>query len=100
MLDDLPLAARLLLALARLQGDAEDAVSLPRLGKHLGQSVSGLMRELSALGDAELGGLRGPGWVQVENVDGYWRAGLTGAGRLAAVELQAALGDQAPDEGA
>lgn len=100
MFDDLSLAARLLLALARLQGAAEDAVSLPRLGKHLGQSASALMRELSALGDAELGSVRGPGWVQVENVDGHWRAGLTAAGRLAVAQLKAALDDQAPDEGA
>ncbi|MBS3017631.1 hypothetical protein DJFAAGMI_00354 [Comamonas sp. PE63] len=89
MPDDLPLATRLLLTLAQLQGSSLDAVSLPRLGKHLGQSASVLMRELSALGDAELGGARGPGWVQIHNVEGHWRASLTEAGRAVVLELQA-----------
>ncbi|WP_255576177.1 hypothetical protein [Comamonas sp. Y33R10-2] len=81
MLDDVPFAARLLMTLAQLQGASSEAVSLPRLGKHLGQSASVLMRELSALGDAQLGGVRGPGWVHIHHVDGHWRAGLTDAGR-------------------
>lgn len=90
MHDDLSLAARLLMALGQLQGASSDAVSLPRLGKHLGQSASVLMRELSALGDSELGGVRGPGWVHIHNVDGRWLAGLTEAGRAVVQELQAA----------
>lgn len=87
---NLALPAQVLLALAALQADVAP-VSLPRLGKHLGHSASVLMRTLSLLGDAEVGGERGPGWVQVHQVEGHWRAALTDAGRAAVAELQAAL---------
>ncbi len=75
-----PLAQALLRELA----GAPDAVgmSLPRLGKRLGQGVSVLMRQLSLMGDAAIGGVHGPGWVRVEQINDRWVARLTAAGRL------------------
>lgn len=68
---------------AILQALAEGGggVSLPRLSKCLGQSASAVLRELSFMGDAALGGQRGPGWVRVWQEDGRWMAALTEAGR-------------------
>ncbi len=42
-----------------------DGVSLPRLCKRLGVRMSVLMRELAWLGEDEIGGEPGPGWVRV-----------------------------------
>jgi len=56
-------------------------VSLPRLGKRLGQGVSVLMRQLTLMGDATLGGVAGPGLVKVTQLDDRWVAALTEAGR-------------------
>ena len=56
------------------------SMSLPRLSKRLGLSVSVVLREMSVLGDAPLGGMPGPGWVHVSQHDGQWRAALTCAG--------------------
>lgn len=56
-------------------------MSLPRLGKRLGQGVSALMRELSLMGDAVIGGVAGPGWVKVIQLEDRWVAHLTPAGR-------------------
>lgn len=74
-----PLAAAILRELA----DAPDpgGMSLPRLGKRLGQGVSVLMRELSAMGEAVIGGVHGPGWARVVQTDDRWVAHLTPAGR-------------------
>lgn len=68
---------------AILQALAEGGagVSLPRLSKRLGQSASAVLRELSFMGDAVIGGQRGPGWVRVWQEDGRWMAVLTEAGR-------------------
>ncbi|RYF79049.1 MAG: hypothetical protein EOO29_18375 [Comamonadaceae bacterium] len=83
---DLP--AALLRALAEESGRGEaQGVSLPRLVKRLGLSASVLMRALSGMGDAVLGGVRGPGWVQVTQSDGRWVAQLTEAGRQQALRL-------------
>lgn len=73
------LPAALLRVLAQEGG--ERGVSLPRLVKRLGLGASALMRELSRMSDAVLGGVRGPGWVIVEQRDGRWVAHLTEAGR-------------------
>lgn len=80
-----PLAAAILQVLgAEAPGQG---VSLPRLGKRLGQGASVLMRELSLMGDATLGGTPGPGWVQVTLEDNRWTVRLTpqGAAQLASL---------------
>lgn len=41
-----------------------------------------MLRELSFMGDAMIGGQRGPGWVRVWQEDGRWLAALTEAGRV------------------
>lgn len=97
-----PLAWALLQALAEegADGGGDDvAVSLPRLGKLLGQGVSVLMRQLSLMGEAVIGGMPGPGWVQVREEGGRWTAQLTEAGRafVAAQAAEAAREAPAPD---
>lgn len=74
-----PLAVAILRELAAAPGDA--GMSMPRLGKHLGLGASVLMRALSAMGNARIGGVDGPGWVRVTQVDERWTAALTDAGR-------------------
>lgn len=74
-----PLAVAILRELAATPGDA--GMSMPRLGKHLGLGASVLMRALSAMGNARIGGVDGPGWVRVVQVDERWTAALTQAGR-------------------
>ena len=76
-LDELP--AAILRELAAAPGDA--GMSLPRLGKHLGLGASVLMRALSAMGHARIGGVDGPGWVRVTQAEDRWTAALTKAGR-------------------
>ena len=76
-LDDL--SAAILRELAAAPGDA--GMSLPRLGKHLGLGASVLMRALSAMGHARIGGVDGPGWVRVTQIEDRWTAALTEAGR-------------------
>jgi hypothetical protein len=83
------LSEAILRALAQSRG--EGGVSLPRLGKQLGQGVSVVMRQLTLMGDTTIGRVRGPGWVRVEQSDDRWVAHLTDAGR----EFVAML---APDE--
>lgn len=78
------LAHALLLELAQQQA----AVSVPRLGKRLGQGASSIMRSLTLLGDATLGTQAGPGWVRLELQDERWMASLTEAGRAHAAQLQ------------
>ncbi len=76
-LDELSVA--ILRELASAPGDA--GMSLPRLGKHLGLGASVLMRALSAMGHARIGGVEGPGWVRVTQEEDRWTAALTEAGR-------------------
>lgn len=73
------LSAAILRELAAAPGDA--GMSLPRLGKHLGLGASVLMRSLSAMSHARIGGVEGPGWVRVTQMDDRWTAALTEAGR-------------------
>lgn len=93
------LACAILRALAEESGGQDGVVapgvSLPRLGKRLGQGVSVLLRELTLMSDAPVGGQRGPGWVRVEQAGERWVAYLTDAGRAVARELPAA-GEEAP----
>ena len=71
-------AVAVLRALAEAPG--EGGMSLPRLGKRLGQGASVVMRQLTLMGDAAIGGVRGPGWVRVVQLDDRWVAHLTEAG--------------------
>ncbi len=80
MMDDgVPLALRILQELAT--APADDGLALPRLGKRLGLEASVLMRELTLVGDAAIGGVRGPGWARVVLLEGRWVAHITLAGR-------------------
>ena len=76
------LQRRILLALS----EESAPVSLPRLGKRLGLGASVLMRALTLMGEAPLGGHPGPGWVQVQLQDARWTASLTPAGRQQCAE--------------
>lgn len=71
-----------------MQALAEESapVSLPRLGKRLGLGASVVMRALTQMGDASLGGQPGPGWVQVQLQDTRWTVSLTAAGRQQCAE--------------
>ena len=73
------LSAAILRELASAPPHAE--ISLPRLGKKLGVGVSVLMRRLSLMGPASLGGAAGPGWVRVTQWEDRWTAALTDEGR-------------------
>ena len=66
-------------------------MSLPRLAKRLGLGVSVVMRQLSLMGNAVIGGQSGPGWVRVEQTEDRWVAYLTEAGRNAAAEISAEM---------
>ena len=74
-------------ALLRALAEEPEAVSVPRLGKRLGQGASVIMRTLTLMGDAVLGGQQGPGWVQLRCDDGRWMARLTEAGRQHCAQL-------------
>lgn len=70
------MAPLLLQTLRELAPDGEP-VALTRLAKRLDQRVSVLLRELTALSDASLGGVRGPGLVRLACDDaGRWTAAL------------------------
>lgn len=62
-------------------------VSLPRIGKRLGVSASVLLRHLTLMGGAEIGGQAGPGWVRVTQTEERWVVFLTDAGRTTAAGL-------------
>jgi hypothetical protein len=65
-----------------LELDKGQGVALARLAKRLDERVSVLLRMLTPLSDASLGGVAGPGWVRLACDDGgRWRAWLTDAGR-------------------
>lgn len=63
------------------------STSLPRLAKKLGLSASALLRQLTLMGDAEIGGRAGPGWVRVVQDEERWIVHLTDAGRRTAEGL-------------
>ncbi|MBV8036001.1 hypothetical protein [Roseateles sp.] len=68
--------ARLLQTLRELAPDGEP-VALARLAKRLDQRVSVLLRELSGLTDASIGGVAGPGLVRLACDDaGRWTVRL------------------------
>lgn len=78
---------------ALAEAPAEGGMSLPRLGKRLGQGASVILRQLTRLGDAALGGVQGPGWVRVVQIDDRWVAHLTEAGRAVVASLPPAAED-------
>ncbi|HRO26287.1 MAG TPA: hypothetical protein PK743_01130 [Luteimonas sp.] len=80
---DPALAAALLAELA----GAPDGVSLPRLCKRLGVRMSVLMRTLAWIGEDDVGGVRGAGWVRTVEDGARTLAVLTEAGRAQAASL-------------
>jgi hypothetical protein len=71
-----------------LELDEGEGVALARLAKRLDERVSVLLRQGSALTDAVIGGVAGPGWLRLDCDDaGRWVARLTPAGRQAAAAL-------------
>ena len=71
-------------------GEAPEGMSLPRLGKRLGQGASVLLRRLHLLSEANITGQPGPAWVRVESLDdGRWMVFITEAGLAARQAIQA-----------
>lgn len=61
-----------------------EPVALTRLAKRLDERVSVLLRELTALSEASVGGMAGPGLVRLAcDEAGRWTVHLTPAGRAA-----------------
>jgi hypothetical protein len=87
-----PLSQAILQVLA--DAPREGGVSLPRLGKQLGLGASVVMRQLTRMGDATLGGVRGPGWVRVVQLDDRWVAHLEAPGRALAATLPPWRGEE------
>jgi FdhD protein len=82
---DDPFAAAILAELAA--GPTPGGMSLPRLAKRLDLSVSVVLRQLSLMGGAVIGGQPGPGWVLVVQTEDRWVVHLTESGRSAAAAL-------------
>jgi hypothetical protein len=61
-------------------------MSLPRLAKRLDLGVSVVLRQLSLMGDAVIGGQPGPALVRVVQTEERWVVYLTEAGRIAAAD--------------
>ena len=95
---DDPFAAAILVELAT--APPPGGMSLPRLAKRLGLGVSVVLRQLSLMGDAVIGGQAGPGWVRVEQTEDRWVVYLTEVGHDAAVEVAAQMrgGEASGDE--
>lgn len=68
--------------LAELDGEP-DGVSLPRLCKRLGVRMSVLLRTLAWIGEDDVGGVAGTGWVRTVEDGARTLAVLTAAGRTA-----------------
>ncbi|HEV6964136.1 MULTISPECIES: hypothetical protein [Roseateles] len=65
-----------------LELDEGEGVALTRLAKRLDERVSVLLRRCTALSDAVIGGVAGPGWLRLQCDDaGRWVAWPTPAGR-------------------
>jgi hypothetical protein len=67
-------------------------MSLPRLAKRFDLGVSVVLRQLTLMGDAVIGGQAGPGWVRVVQTEDRWVVHLTDAGRSAAESRAASQG--------
>jgi hypothetical protein len=95
---DDPFVAAILIELAT--APPPGGMSLPRLAKRLGLGVSVVLRQLSLMGDAVIGGQTGPGWVRVEQTEERWVIYLTAVGQSAAAELSAQThGGDASEDG-
>jgi len=81
LLTDDPFAMAILAELS--VGHSPGGMSLPRLAKKLDLGASVLLRQLSMMGDAAIGGHSGPGWVRVVQTEDRWVVHLTDAGRAA-----------------
>ena len=71
------------LAILAVLSDGPSPMSLPRLAKKLDLGVSVVMRQLSLMGDAVIGGQPGPGWVRVVQDEERWVVHLTDSGKRA-----------------
>jgi hypothetical protein len=80
-----PFSAAILVELAA--APQPGGMSLPRLAKRLDLSVSLVLRQLSLMGDAVIGGQAGPAWVRVVQTEERWVVHLTEAGRAAAATV-------------
>ncbi|CAN5398527.1 hypothetical protein BH10PSE17_BH10PSE17_14450 [soil metagenome] len=67
--------------LVELAEAPDQTMSLPRLCKRIGVNASVMLRQLTLLSDAKLGGSAGPGWVRVERIEDRWLVRLTPLGR-------------------
>src|SRR5690606_37248300 len=83
-----PLSAAILELLA--DAPPPGGVSLPRIGKRLQVSASVLLRHLTLMGDAQIGGQAGPGWVRVTQTEERWVVFLTDEGRATLTALRKA----------
>ncbi|NYZ63751.1 hypothetical protein [Luteimonas deserti] len=84
--------AQTLRALLVTLAAAPDGVSLPRLCKQLDIRMSVLLRTLAYLGEASLGGRRGPGWVELVDIGARRHARLTDVGHAMAASLDERAG--------
>jgi hypothetical protein len=94
---DDPFAMAILAELAA--GPPTGGMSLPRLAKRLELSVSVVLRQLSLMGDAVIGGQAGPAWVHVVQTEERWVVHLTEAGRSAAAAADASTGGGQLEDG-
>jgi DNA-binding MarR family transcriptional regulator len=85
MLTDDPFAMAILAEL--YTSHSPGGMSLPRLAKKLELGASVLLRQLSTMGDAAIGGRPGPGWTRVVQTEDRWVVHLTDAGRAAIESL-------------
>ena len=91
---DDPFAMAILAELAA--APSPGGMSLPRLAKRLDLSVSVVLRQLSLMGDAVIGGQPGPAWVRVVQTEDRWIVHLTEAGRSTAAALGASTDPPEP----
>ena len=94
MRSDDPFAMAILAELA--MAPSVGGMSLPRLAKRLDMGVSAVLRQLSLMGDAVIGGQPGPAWARVVQTEDRWVVHLTDAGRSAVEAYAASIGGDSP----
>lgn len=85
--------AALIAALLAQLAQAPEGASLPRLCKRLDVRMSVLLRTLAWIGEEQVGGVRGPGWVCTREEGARTLAMLTAAGRTVVDGLKTENGD-------